>query len=58
MMIDKSNKSFEKTLEILQDIFGSNNQELIDSALRLLDEGEASSGNYEIGIDLIWLDGP
>jgi hypothetical protein len=53
MMIDKSNKSLEKTLEILQDIFGSNNQELIDFALRLLKEGEASSGNYEIGIDLI-----
>jgi hypothetical protein len=33
--------------------FGSNNQELIDSTLRLLREGEASSGNYEIGIDLI-----
>jgi hypothetical protein len=40
-------------LEILQDIFGSNNQELIDSALRLLKERQASSGNYEIGIDLI-----
>ncbi|MGA7541449.1 MAG: hypothetical protein WBW34_00140 [Nitrososphaeraceae archaeon] len=53
MMIDKSNKSFEKTLEILQDNFGSNNQELIDSALRLLKEAEASSGNYEMGIDLI-----
>jgi hypothetical protein len=53
MMIDKSNKSFEKTLEILQDIFGSNNQELIDSALRFLKEGQVSSGNYEIGIDLI-----
>jgi hypothetical protein len=53
MMIDKSNKSFEKTLEILQGIFGSNSQELIDSALRLLMEGQASSGNYEIGIDLI-----
>jgi hypothetical protein len=53
MMIDKSNKSFEKTLEILQDIFGSNNQELIDSALRLLKEWQVSSGNYEIGIDLI-----
>jgi hypothetical protein len=53
MMIDKSNKSFGKNLEILQVIFGSNNQELIDSALRLLNEGEASSGNYEIGIDLI-----
>ena len=58
MMIDKSNKGFEKTLEILQDIFGRNNQELIDSALRLLKEEEASSGNYEIGIDLILLDGP
>jgi hypothetical protein len=37
---DKTNKSLEKTLEILQDIFGSNNQELIDSAIRFLKEEE------------------
>jgi hypothetical protein len=37
-MEDKCNKSLEKTLEILQDIFGSNNQGLIDSAIRFLKE--------------------
>jgi hypothetical protein len=39
-MEDKPNKSLEKTLEILQDIFGSNHQELIDSAIKFLKEEE------------------
>ena len=33
-------KSSEKTLEILQDIFGSHNQDIIDSAIRVLKEEE------------------
>jgi hypothetical protein len=33
-------KSIEKTLEILQDIFGKNNQDLIDSCLAYIRESE------------------
>jgi hypothetical protein len=33
-------KSFEKTLETLRDIFGSNNEDLIASAIRFLKEEE------------------
>jgi hypothetical protein len=40
MTQDDKCKSIDKTLEILRDIFGSNNQELIDSAIRFLKEEE------------------
>jgi hypothetical protein len=33
-----STKSFEKTLEILREVFGGNNQDLIDSVLQFLRE--------------------